>query len=66
MEEIPQKFFDFTQPCPEEVKDCGIIREQYTAELDHLRSQGACGGCAERGLRNKYIAIILNNIFPQQ
>ena len=61
MDEIPHKFFDFSQPCPEEVKDCESLREQYKTEMENLKSQGICGGCAERGLRNKYIAVVLTN-----
>lgn len=61
MEEIPQKFFDLSQPCPPEIKDCENLRELYKAELESLKSQGICSSCVERGLRNKYIAAVLTN-----
>ena len=62
LDETPLKFFDLTQPCPEEITDCLSLREQYTAELEGLKAQGMCSGCVERGLRNKYIAVVMSNI----
>jgi hypothetical protein len=57
MDDILQNFFDLEKPCPEQIKNCADIREQYKGELEALRMRGGCGGCMERSLRNKYIVL---------
>lgn len=55
MDEIMQ-FFDFTKPCPDKIRDCESLRHQYGQDFDNVRKQGGCGSCAERNLRQQYIA----------
>lgn len=52
------KFFDLNAPCPEDIINCNSVREQYKNEFEDVKRRGGCGGCIERALRNKYIAIL--------
>ena len=58
MNEDQLSFFNLEAPCPDSIIGCETVRAQYKLELDELKSRGACGGCAERSLKNKFIAII--------
>jgi hypothetical protein len=58
MEDIANKFFDNNQPCPQEIKDCQSLREEYNRTLDALKRRGGCSSCAERNLKNGFIAKI--------
>jgi len=58
MTEDQLSFFNLEAPCPDSIIGCETVREQYKKELEDLKSRGACGGCAERSLKNKFIAII--------
>lgn len=61
-EDIQRRFFDFNEECPDEILNCSKIREEYSAEIERYKTQGICGGCIERSLRNKYATIILSSI----
>lgn len=52
------QFFELDKPCPKEILNCESVREQYKRERDDLLARGACGGCMDRALRNKYITLI--------
>lgn len=58
LQEIASKFFDNSQPCPEQIPDCENLRIEYTQTLDGLRRSGGCSGCQERNLKNTFIAKI--------
>lgn len=58
LQEIASKFFNNSQPCPEQIPDCENLRMEYTQTLDGLRISGGCGGCQERSLKNTFIAKI--------
>lgn len=65
MEDVASKFFDNNQPCPEEVKDCSSLREEFNRTLDALKRQGGCSACAERNLRNGFIARINSSLISK-
>lgn len=52
------KFFELDQPCPGDILNCELLREEYRKERDKLIASGGCGGCMERALRNKYITLV--------
>ncbi len=56
--EITSKFFDNSQPCPEQIPDCENLRIEYMQTLEGLRRNGGCSGCQERNLKNTFIAKI--------
>lgn len=58
LQEIASKFFDNSQPCPEQIPDCENLRIEYTQTLDGLRRSGGCSGCQERNFKNIFIAKI--------
>jgi hypothetical protein len=58
MEDVASKFFDNNQPCPQEITDCQSLRDEYNRTLDAIKRQGGCNSCAERNLRNGFIARI--------
>jgi len=59
------KFFDFSQPCPQNIQNCEMVRGEYARELDEMRKRGGCGSCIERNLRQQYI-VKLQNLLNQQ
>lgn len=58
LQEITSKFFDNSQPCPEQIPDCENLRIEYIQTLDGVRRNGGCSGCRERGVKNNFIAKI--------
>jgi len=58
MTEDQLKFFNLNEPCPDDIINCDSVREQYKKEYQDLTARGACGGCLERSLRNKYIVLL--------
>ena len=58
MEEDQLNFFNLDLPCPGSIINCEKAREQYKNEREELIRRGGCGGCLERALKSKYIAII--------
>ena len=55
-------FFDFEKPCPDYIPNCEKLREEYKKELETYLSQGYCGGCVERSIKNKYTTFVLSSI----
>ena len=56
--DITSRFFIFEEPCPTEIPDCENLRREYIINLDALKRGGGCGSCAERGVKNSFIARI--------
>lgn len=63
MEKIIQ-FFNFSLPCPAEIKDCEALRQEYTSGLEAAKRGGGCPPCVERNFKNNYI-VKLQNIMSQ-
>jgi len=45
-------FFNLTESCPPEIKNCEFLRKQFKIEL--LKNKG-CPKCTARALRNYFI-----------
>lgn len=58
------KFFELDQPCPPEIINCELMREEFKKERERIIAAGGCGGCMERALRNKYITLISGLVRP--
>lgn len=54
-------FFNDSLPCPESIKDCQHLREQYFKEIEKYTQERVCNSCIQRSLRNKYLSIILSS-----
>jgi hypothetical protein len=65
MEDITSKFFDNSQPCPDEIADCQALREEFNRTLDAAKRNGGCSACAERNIRNGFIARIQSTLTPK-
>lgn len=49
-------FFDVTQPCPPEIKNCVALREEYKKEVNKLESFKLCTSCNIAFLKSNIIA----------
>jgi hypothetical protein len=58
LNDITSQFFDTSKPCPSQIPDCFNLRTEYFQVLDAKRREGGCNSCAERNLRNTFIARI--------
>ena len=56
--DITSRFFIFDETCPAEIPDCENLRKEYILTLDSVRRGGGCGSCAERQMKNSFIARI--------
>lgn len=50
---IVLQFFDLNRPCPESIKDCVSLREEYIKDINKLSSQ--CKECDRIKIRDTYI-----------
>lgn len=62
MEDIASRFFNTLEDCPKEIKDCSNLRDEYMKTLDVMKVRSGCSPCAERNLRNQFIARMKNLI----
>jgi len=44
-EEIIQTFFDFNKDCPQQIKNCSKLREEYRQRLTTLKKFNSCTDC---------------------
>ena len=51
-------FFDTNKACPDYIKNCEQLRNEYIKELKD-NTTGQCSSCFARIVRDKYIDIIL-------
>jgi hypothetical protein len=58
MTEDQLDFFNLEKPCPSSIINCEKVREQYKNEKEDLIRRGGCGGCLERSLKSRYMALI--------
>lgn len=54
-------FFNAQKPCPEGIKDCENLRNQYFKELEENKIGTQCNSCFMRVIRDKYLEIILKS-----
>jgi hypothetical protein len=38
-------FFDLTQPCPPDIKNCAELRKYYSDEIEKLQKYNLCAQC---------------------
>jgi hypothetical protein len=58
---IIEQFFTLDKPCPDSIKDCEQVRDDYKKRLEILKSQPGCSSCKLRSLRNIITTQILSN-----
>jgi hypothetical protein len=50
------QFFDLSRPCPDNIKDCNILRDEYIREVNSFSTQ--CKECDRLKIRDRYIERI--------
>lgn len=59
-EEAVEDFFNLDLPCPDFIKNCALLRNDYTVALQNLNATG-CSECQKNALKMHFIRIITHN-----
>jgi len=52
---ILEIFFDLSSPCPEEIKNCSSLRNEYLEKLNFLQKMNSCKSCNVSELKAYFI-----------
>ena len=55
---IYDDFFNFEKPCPETVKNCDELRDNYKNRLQQIESDTSCNGCKKLNLKAEFMTHI--------
>lgn len=56
---IVLSFFEFSEPCPQDIKNCTELRQEYRRDVEQNSINGVCSGCVLSFIRQKYINKIV-------
>ena len=55
---IYDDFFDLKNPCPDSIKGCQELREEYTNKLEAINNDKNCRGCKALNLKAEYMTYV--------